>query len=401
MAPTGSVIINSGSSSTSSYLVTLSLSSSDSYGVTSYCVSSSTSCSSWVSVTSSTSSSVSVGFSLTTGNGSKTVYAWFKDGAGNVSSRYSDSITLAFTGQISAGSNHTCKLYPAGFIKCWGNGSSYQLGNGSTSSSGSVAGQTIAYTVSGISNAVEIASGGSHSCALLQTGRMECWGSGSYGQMGDGSASNNSTPSLTYSTGEQAIQINSGTNHVCFVKNPLGAVWCWGYNAYGQIGDESTTNGTYPQEVSGLSGVSQVALGSLHSCALLSSGGVECWGYGGNGQLGDNSLVDRSTPVSVSGISTAVEIGGGDQHTCAVLSSGSVKCWGGNSYGQLGDSSNTTRKTPVSVTSLSNASKITLGDSHTCSLNIDNSSSCWRRNNYKQLWNSSTTDSNTPVQTSN
>jgi len=443
VAPTGSVIINSGSSSTSIHLVTLSLSSSDSYGVTSYCVSSSTSCSSWVSVTSSTSFSLSVEFTLTTGNGSKTVYAWFKDGAGNVSSRYSDSITLAFIGEISAGGDHTCGLYPTGTIQCWGKGSSYQLGNGSASSASN------AVSVSGISSAVELATGGNHSCALLSDGTVKCWGSGNYGQMGDYSNSNNSTPNLIYDTGAQAIQINSGTNHICVV-NQIGTVLCWGYNAYGQIGNNNTTNQSYPQEVSGLIGVSQVALGSLHSCALLSSGGVECWGfggngqlgngstsnsntpvsvsgistatkissgsshtcarlsngvmkcwgYGGNGQLGDDSLVDRSTPVSVSGISTAADIGGGDQHTCAVLSSGSVKCWGGNSYGQLGDSSNTSRKTATSVTSLSNASKITLGESHTCSLNTDNSSKCWGRNNSKQLGTDNTTDSNFPIVTS-
>jgi alpha-tubulin suppressor-like RCC1 family protein len=443
VAPTGSVSINSGSSSTSIHLVTIALTSSDAYGVIGYYLSENNSTpstsSSWVSVTSSTSYSSSVEFTLTTGNASKTVYAWFKDEAGNVSSQFNDSITLAFAGQISAGSNHTCKLDQSGSIKCWGKGGSYQLGNGSASS------YNTAVSVNNISTAVDISLGDAHSCALLVTSSIKCWGSGSYGQMGDGSFTTSTNPYDVYSTG---IKINSGENHVCLIKKDE-TVQCWGYNGYGQIGINGTTNQDRPQEVSGLSGVSQIALGSLHSCALLSSGGVKCWGYGGNGQLGngstsnsntpvsvsgistakeiasgsshtcarlsdgamkcwgyggngqlgDNSLVNRSTPVSVSGISTAENIGGGDQHTCAVLSSGSVKCWGGNSYGQLGDSSSTTRKTPVSVTSLSNASKITLGESHTCSLNTDNSSKCWGRNNYAQLGNSSTTDSNTPVQT--
>ena len=457
VAPTGSVIINSGASSTSNYRVTVALSASDAYGVTGYYLAAdnstpSSGSSSWVSVTSSTSYSDNVSFAFSTGNGAKTVYAWFKDGAGNVSNHYSDNITLAFRGEISAGGDHTCGLYPAGTIQCWGKGSSYQLGNGSASSASN------AVSVSGISSAVELATGGSHSCALLSDGTVKCWGSGSYGQMGDRYSNSNSSANYVCNYNSSSCSssssyrlstvnhISSGTNHVCAAKQD-GTVWCWGYNAYGQLGSGGSSNLNYAQQVSGLSGVSQLALGSLHSCALLSSGSVKCWGYGGNGQLGngaksnsntpltvsgistavqitagsshtcalldnssikcwgyggngqlgDNALVDRSIPVAVSGISTAADIGGGDQHSCALLSSGSVKCWGGNSYGQLGDSSNTTRKTATSVTSLSNATQITLGVSHSCSLNTDTSVKCWGRNNSRQLGNNSTTDSNSPV----
>jgi len=454
-APSGSISINSGASS-SSIRVTLNLSATDSYGVTGYYVSESSStpsynASDWVSVTSSTSYSDNISFTLSVGNGNKTVYAWFKDGANNVSSRYSDNITLSFEGQLSAGVSHTCLLNNAGTIHCSGLNSNYQLGNGSTSNSSSPV------SVNNLSNSVGISLGAKHSCAVTQEGNVKCWGSGSYGQQGDSSTSNNSSPGTVCSNSycsssyylQNIILVASGNNHNCAIKSG-GTVYCWGYNGYKQLGDGTSSDKSFAVQVSNLSDITELALGSLHSCALLSSGSVKCWGYGGTGQIGNGSDSNVSNPSSVSGISSATKItagsshtcalisggtvkcwgyGGngqlgngttsssnvpvsvsaltsvsgisaGDTHTCALLSSGAVKCWGGNTYGQLGNSSSTSSSSPVSVSSLSTASQIALGENHSCAFLSDNTSKCWGRNNYGQFGSGDTNDSNSPTSSS-
>jgi len=438
-APTGSLIINSADNTTKNYLVNMKLTASDQYGVTGYYLSETNSkpsynSSGWNPITSSKNFSDNVSFSLNVGNGIKTVYAWFKDDANNVSDNISDNITLNFPGEISAGSEHTCGLYPNGNAKCWGKGENYQLGDGSTSNRSSP------ISVSNLSDAVQLAPGGTHTCALLQNGTVKCWGNGTYGQLGDGNDYSNTSPNSVSSFSE-GISIDSGTNHSCAVTQN-GVVACWGYNAYGQIGDGTITNKSSPFFLPNLSGVKKVALGGLHSCALLFSGVVKCWGYGGNGQLGNGGTSNSSAPVSVTGITDAVDliagsshtcarlaggkvkcwgyggngqlgngysysqsnpvsvlnltsiidIGAGDQHSCAIDSNGSVSCWGGNIYGQLGDNTTNSSSSAVKVKNLINAEQISLGDFHSCVLDQYGASYCWGRNSYGQLGDASTTD---------
>ena len=147
---------------------------------------------------------------------------------------------------------------------------------------------------------------------------------------------------------DTAVNISSAYVHSCAVLND-GRVKCWGDNEYGKLGDGSTIDRWTPVSVSGINNAIAVATGYCHSCAMLNDGKVKCWGCNWQGELGDGSTTERHTPVSVSGITNAIAVAGGLSHSCALLSEGTIKCWGYNTHGQLGDNTTTGKPTPINV----------------------------------------------------
>lgn len=133
--------------------------------------------------------------------------------------------------------------------------------------------------------------------------------------------------------------ISAGARHTCGITTE-GAVWCWGYGEEGYLGNGAYgegANSAVPVEVTDLtSGVSDIACGNYHSCAVH-EGVVKCWGYNGYGALGDGTYEDKYTPVPVVGLPLpAIAVSVGRLHSCALLDDGTVHCWGYNSEGQLG-----------------------------------------------------------------
>jgi alpha-tubulin suppressor-like RCC1 family protein len=257
-----------------------------------------------------------------------------------------------------------------------------------------------------------LSSGSFRTCALLDDGTVSCWGTNTYGQLGDGTNSARSTPTQTSSlgTGRIAVAISAGNSHTCAILDD-GTVSCWGRNNYGQLGDGTTTNRNTPNQTSSL-GVGRTAVaissGSYHTCAILDDGTVSCWGDNYGHQLGDGTFFGsyRNIPNQTSSLGTgrtAVAISAGNSHTCAILDDASVSCWGDNYYGQLGDGTNSGSYTPTQTSSLGIGRipvAISSGVMHTCAILDDASVSCWGRNNFGQLGDGTYTDRNTPTQTS-
>lgn len=240
-----------------------------------------------------------------------------------------------------------------------------------------------------------IAAGGSHTCAITE-GAVLCWGWNQYGQLGNGSKGDNLLPvgvsGLT--SGVQAI--TAGDRHTCALVD--GGVWCWGANFSGQLGTGSTVESAAPVQVSGLaSGVRAISAGLMHTCALVEDG-VMCWGSNEHGQLGSGATEDSLVPVKVANLgASATAIAAGNEHTCALAGDdGRVLCWGSNSHGQLGNGSSGDSLTPTSVDLPHKAIAIAAGGSHTCA--SGGGVYCWGNNHSGQLGSPTNPISRLPVQ---
>ena len=306
---------------------------------------------------------------------------------------------------LSSGYSHTCAILDNGSVSCWGRGNYGQLGNGATSDK-----STPTLTSSLGTGRTAVASGSSHTCAILDNGSVSCWGRGNYGQLGNGGWSDKTTPTLTSSlgTGRTAVALSSGNHHTCAILDN-GAVSCWGDGYDGQLGNGGTSTQTTPTLTSSLgTGRTAVALssGSYHTCVILDNGDVSCWGEGDYGRLGNGGTSDKTTPTLTSSLGTgrtAVALSSGEYHTCAILDNGAVSCWGKGGYGRLGNGGTSDKTTPTLTSSLGTgrtAVALSSGYQHTCAILDNGAVSCWGRGSSGQLGNGGTSDQTTPTLTS-
>lgn len=257
---------------------------------------------------------------------------------------------------VAVGGGFTCALLSTGAVQCWGANDQGQLGNGSTARS------EVPVTVSGISNATSVAAGYAHACARLGNGSVRCWGANRswpnptpIGQLGDGSSSLLSTTPVSVNNLSAATAVTAAHNHTCALLSS-GAVQCWGDNFLGQLGNGSAIDSNSPVTVSGISTATSIQTGEGGTCATLANGSAQCWGSGYRGALGNGSSTYSSStiPVTVSNINNATAVAVGSGHACALLSTGAVQCWGDNGYSQIGKPATSVSFTeaPVAVAGL-------------------------------------------------
>ena len=292
---------------------------------------------------------------------------------------------------ITGGVAHTCGIRAGGNTLCWGSSASGQVGDGGTDT------HDTPQDVSGVNDAISLATGDHFGCAIRVRGIARCWGRGSDGQLGNGSTGDRFS-SVSVQSLDNAVAIAAGGRHACALRAD-GSVHCWGANDSGQLGNNSLTRRTSPVAAIGIAGDIGARALAMHGhvCALRGNGTVACWGGNGTGGLGDGTTASTGLPVAVAGVTNATQVAVGSGHSCARIADGTVRCWGNNNNGQVGDGTTVTpRLAPVTVPNVTDVIAVATGSVHTCVLRAGGSMLCWGDNQFGQLGDLSTNDSSTP-----
>lgn len=250
--------------------------------------------------------------------------------------------------QVEVGYYHSCALRHDGALWCWGQNLHGELGDGTYARRVLPVQATSSASGFGANNIASIAADLYRTCALNDNGRAFCWGHNAFGQIGDGSTTGRINPVRVEVIGT-GVQTLSASHHLSCAVGEFGKAWCWGRNNHGQVGDGSTTNRSLPVPVSIAPAlgfrdfnIAAVAAGQNHGCARNLRGRAFCWGSNHFGQLGDGTTTDRLTPVQVDTSAPGfngfniAQISAGESHTCALTSTGRAFCWGRNGFGQVG-----------------------------------------------------------------
>lgn len=326
-----------------------------------------------------------------------TVTCWGNNSFGQLGTIfYEDSaMPVTVTGitdalQITAGDQHTCALHKEKTVSCWGShGSASFLETLLEVSFVDFFLPSTPRQIDDITGAASVASGGDHSCALHEDGKITCWGPDNFDPFG-------------YPIGLQlaairriqditdATAITAGKRHSCALHEG-GTISCWGSNDFGILGnedaaDEYTEYLFMPVKVENINDATAITAGSRHTCALHQDGTVSCWGQNWYGQLGSGTLRNLVAPEKVAGINDVTAITAGGSHTCALQEGGAISCWGNNDQGQLGLSQSLRLSAvPMQVDVAQDAHMLAAGSSHTCALLEEGSITCWGDNSYGQL----------------
>lgn len=301
------------------------------------------------------------------------------------------------TGVLRAyGVNHTCGIEEGtSAAYCWGYNGNGQLGDGTTTQRSSPTIVSGGFLWSKIS-----AKGAYYSCGVRSNNSGYCWGYNGTGAIGDGTTTDRLTPRLV-NGGYAWSHISAGGRYAeygttCGVTTS-NVGYCWGYNGYGEIGDNTTTQRLSPTLVSGAHAWSFIESGGIHSCGVTTGGDMYCWGYNGNGAIGDGTTTQRNIPRLVNGGYSWSAVGVGQLHSCGLNTAGKMYCWGYNAYGQLGNGNYVNQTAPVAVFGAKTWRKVMVGDTATCGITTQNALYCWGYNASGQLGDGSGTNQNKPL----
>jgi alpha-tubulin suppressor-like RCC1 family protein len=299
--------------------------------------------------------------------------------------------------QVSAGTSHTCAIHESGRLYCWGYDASGQLGDG-----GPDADQPLPVEVfGGGTNWAQVDAGGDHTCALKTTGRLFCWGSDVYGEVGDGLPFvNQAIPAQVAGGGTDWTAVSAGGNTTC-ARRAGGSLYCWGRDGFGQVGDGGgLVDQPSPIRVGSGTDWTSVTVGTLDVCGRRASGRAYCWGDDGRGQLGNGRpLVTRRTPAQVATFTDWVSVTVGDFFACGLRRGGLLYCWGSDSDGQLGNGGpNANRHVPTLVAGgATDWAQPAPGYRHSCGRRTSGHLYCWGSNGQGQVGNDGPTTQTVPA----
>jgi alpha-tubulin suppressor-like RCC1 family protein len=211
--------------------------------------------------------------------------------------------------------------------------------------------RTVYTPITSLTGLTKLALGHEHSCAIVAGGMVSCWGRNDAGQLGDGTTSDHASPAMVVGLDAAAVDLATGEHHTCAVLS-TGMVRCWGSNASGQLGNGTMTSASMPTAVPGLTDAGGVFALSASTCAIRRSGDVVCWGANDAGQLADGTTTNHTMPSPTMGLVIPSMGAGRRESACVQAFEGSIRCWGRNTDGQLGDGTNTDHPSPVTVVGL-------------------------------------------------
>lgn len=334
--------------------------------------------------------------------------------------------TGAIAVDVVGGLIHTCALLSTGKVKCWGENSTGQLGLGDKVPRGLGPGQmgdALPFVDLGTgARAVRLAASDAHTCALMESGQLKCWGDGTFGQLGLGDAlgrgdapgtMGDALPLVDLGPGRTVVHFSLGPTHTCAVLD-TGELKCWGSAAFGALGlGDTLARGSGPGQMGAalprvdLLGVAAlgVAAGNDRTCVYGAGALIKCWGIGDEGGLGLGDELQRGhTPGTVGANLPQVNIGaftsvaglfGGLQHVCALAPDRTARCWGNNLKGQLGlgdvvPRGNLPGQMNINLPAVELGTgrsivEMALGDGHSCARLDNGALKCWGDNANGQL----------------
>ena len=279
------------------------------------------------------------------------------------------TIPLFHATSVVMGQEFTCAISPTQQVSCWGANDGGQLGDGTT-----VAYRLLPAPVVGSLHFTQISASGSFACGIADV--AYCWGSNNLSSLGDGTTVTRRLPTPVIG-GDAFTYISAGGDHACALTK-AGDAFCWGISQLGAVGDGTNANTRLsPVAVVGGLKFTKIASGARHTCGLVASGAMYCWGWNVDGALGDGTTTTRYAPTAVSGGLTFASLAAGADDTCGLTPNGVAYCWGANDRGKLGTADTVAKLTPTAVQGGYTFAQLAAGYDVTCGITTIGALYCW------------------------
>jgi alpha-tubulin suppressor-like RCC1 family protein len=312
------------------------------------------------------------------------LYCWGSDSSGQIGDG-SDTTpdhaphrigTMLDWSSASAGYTHSCGIRHGGKLYCWGSDADGQIGDGGSNSDANAPRR-----IGDLADWNSVSAGDDHTCGIRKGGKLYCWGNDAYHQLGDGNDGTAATKPRRIGVHEDWANVSAGRYHTCGVRK-IGKLYCWGNDGAGEIGDGDTPGyATTPRRIGDHQDWANVSAGILHSCGVRKIGKLYCWGSDGNDQIGDGDNPTTATsPRRIGDFLDWASASAGQYHSCGVRKNGKLYCWGGDGSGQVGDGLNfgpDPATAPRRIGDFLDWSSVDAGDFHSCGIRAGGKLYCW------------------------